>query len=91
MGVTANERKQWRLSIRPPTSTQDYLLGLDPAQPVGPQMAALFSQPGMGSRSFVDAIVSGQTVAPSFYEGWQAQRVSDAALVSHERGGWVEV
>ena len=54
-------------------------------------MGALLSQPGMGSRSFVDAIVSGQSVAPSFYEGWQAQRVIDAALVSHKQGGWVEV
>jgi len=69
----------------------DYLQGIDPAQPVGPQMGALFSQPGIGSRSFVDAILSGQSVAPSFYEGWQAQRVIDAALVSHEQRGWVEV
>lgn len=43
------------------------------------------------SRSFVDAILSGQTIAPSFHEGWQAQRVIDAALASQERGGWVEV
>lgn len=69
----------------------EYLLGLDPAQPVGPQMGALFSQPGMGSRGFVDAIVNGQSVAPSFYEGWQTQRVIDAALAAHERGGWVNV
>ena len=69
----------------------DYLLSVDPAQPVGPQMGTLFSQPGMGSRSFVDAILSGQTVVPSFYEGWQAQRVIDAAIVSHEGGCWVEV
>lgn len=54
-------------------------------------MDALFRQPGMGSRSFVDAILAGQRVASSFYEGWQAQRVIDATLVSHERGGWVEV
>jgi predicted dehydrogenase len=73
------------------TVPDEYLLGLDPAQPVGPQMGTLFSQPGMGGRSFVDAIVSGQTVAPSFYEGWQAQRVIDAAIVSHKQGGWVEV
>lgn len=69
----------------------DYLQGLDPAQPVGPQMGALFSQPGMGSRSFVDAILAGQTVAPSFYEGWQTQRVIDAALASHEHGNWKDV
>jgi predicted dehydrogenase len=70
---------------------QDYLLGLDPSQPVGTQMGALFRQPGMGSRSFVDAIVNRQTVAPSFYDGWQTQRVIDAALVSHEQGEWVGV
>ena len=69
----------------------DYLRGLDPTQPIGPQMMTLFSQPGIGSRSFVDSILSGQTVAPSFHEGWQTQRVIDAAIASHERGGWVEV
>jgi predicted dehydrogenase len=68
-----------------------YLQGLDAAQPVGPQMGAIFSQPANGSRSFVDAILTGQTVAPSFYEGWQVQRVIDAAIASHERGGWVDV
>lgn len=47
-------------------------------------------QPTIGSRSFVDAILAGQSVAPSFYDGWQAQRVINAARVSHERGGWVE-
>lgn len=34
---------------------------------------------------------AGQSVAPSFYDGWQAQRVIDAAVASHERAGWVEV
>lgn len=69
----------------------EYLSGLGPVQPVGPQMDARFRQPGMGSRSFVDAILAGQSVTHSFYEGWQTQRVIDAALVLHERGGWVEV
>lgn len=48
-------------------------------------------QPTTGGRSFVDAILTGPTVAPSFYEGWQTQRVIDAALAAHERGGWVDV
>lgn len=69
----------------------EYRLGLDPAQPVGPQMGALFSQAGMGSRSFIDAILAGQNVAPSFYDGWLAQRVIDAALASQEGSKWVEV
>ncbi|MCE7986920.1 MAG: gfo/Idh/MocA family oxidoreductase [Caldilinea sp. CFX5] len=70
---------------------QPYLQGVDPAQPMGAQLDTLFTQPGMGSRSFVDAIVTGQTIAPSFYAGWQAQRVLDAALAAHARGGWVAV
>lgn len=77
--------------FQPLAIPDQYLAGLDPAQPLGSQMGALLSQPAIGSRSFVDAILSGQTVAPSFYEGWQAQRVIDAAIVSHERGGWVVV
>jgi len=48
-------------------------------------------QAANSSRSFVDAILSGQSVAPTFYEGWQAQRVIDAALVSHENGQWVSL
>ncbi len=68
-----------------------YLLGIDPLQPLGQQMDALFRQQPVGGRLFVDAILAGQTVAPSFYEGWQVQRVLDAALASHARGGWVEV
>jgi predicted dehydrogenase len=47
------------------------------------------SQAPSSSRSFVDAILSGQTVAPTFCDGWQAQRVIDAALASHSRGKWV--
>lgn len=53
-------------------------------------MAALFSQAGMGSRSFVDAIMTRQTIAPSFYDGWQTQRVIDAAFASHQQGEWIE-
>ncbi|HRJ45526.1 MAG: hypothetical protein KJZ86_01220 [Caldilineaceae bacterium] len=39
-----------------------------------------------GRNSFVSSILAGQTVAPSFYDGWQAQRLIDGALVSDERG-----
>jgi len=35
--------------------------------------------------------MTGQTIAPSFYEGWQAQRVLNTALAAHERGSWVVV
>lgn len=48
-------------------------------------------QAANSSRSFVDAILSGQSTAPTFYEGWQVQRVIDAALASHASGQWVAV
>lgn len=70
---------------------EQYLSGVDPAQPLWPQMVTFFMQQPVGGRLFVDAILAEQTVAPSFYEGWQAQRVIDAALASQERGGWVDV
>lgn len=72
------------------TIPEEYRLGVDPAQPLGPQMQTLFRHPSTGGRGFVSAILDGQTVAPSFYDGWQAQRVIDGAFASQERGGWVE-
>ena len=65
--------------------------GVDPAQPLGPQMQTIFRHPSTGGRSFVSSILARQTLAPSFYDGWQAQRLIDGALAAHERGGWVEV
>jgi predicted dehydrogenase len=70
---------------------EDYRLGIDLDQPLGPQMQTLFRHPSTGGHSFVSAILDGQTIAPSFYEGWQVQRVIDAAMASHERGQWVNV
>lgn len=77
--------------FQPLSIPEEYRLGVDPAQPLGPQMQTLFRHPSTGGRGFVSAILDGQTVDPSFYAGWQAQRVIDAALASQERGGWVEV
>jgi predicted dehydrogenase len=73
------------------TIPEEYLLGVDPAQPLGPQMQTIFRHPSNGGGAFVSSILSGQTCAPSFYAGWQAQRVIDGALASHERRGWVDV
>jgi len=40
---------------------------------------------------FVSAIVEGRDAVPSFYDGWQAQRVADACLESHRERKWVDV
>jgi predicted dehydrogenase len=39
---------------------------------------------------FISAIVEGRDAVPSFYDGWNAQRVADACLESYESKRWVE-
>jgi predicted dehydrogenase len=40
---------------------------------------------------FVSAIVEGRDAVPSFYDGWQAQRVADACLESHRERRWIDL
>jgi predicted dehydrogenase len=68
-----------------------YWEGVDTSQPFIDQLIMLFSQQQMGCRLFVDGILEKRSVVPSFYEGWKAQQVIDAALASGERGCWVDV
>ncbi len=46
----------------------------------------VFTQQSVGIRSFVDAILENRPAAPSFYDGYKAQQVVDAALQSHQSG-----
>lgn len=45
----------------------------------------------IGDRLFIDAVLAGEKVTPSLYDGWKAQQVVDAALKAHESGCWVSV
>jgi predicted dehydrogenase len=45
----------------------------------------------IGDRMFIDAVLAGQKVTPSLYDGWKAQQVVDAALLSHRSGCWVTI
>ena len=47
-----------------------------------------FKQP-VGDRLFIDAILEDRPVTPSFYDGLKVQEVMDAAIESHQSGGWV--
>lgn len=40
---------------------------------------------------FVSAIAEHRPAAPSFYDGWRAQRVADAVLTSYEARRWIEI
>jgi predicted dehydrogenase len=49
----------------------------------------LFDTQSVGPRAFIDAIVEDRPATPSFYDGWRAQAVIDAALESHRTGRWI--
>jgi len=44
-----------------------------------------------GARAFVDAVLGVGPVSPDFADGYEAQRVVDAALESHASGRWVRL
>ena len=75
-----------------PLALPDDLAGpLDPARPLFGQLQAYLTTQSVGDRAFVDATLADRPAAPSFYDGWRAQQVLDAALESSRGGGWVTV
>lgn len=58
-----------------------YWGGVDRSDPFG-----IFTQQSVGCRLFVDAITENRLVSPTFYDGYKAQQVVDAALESHRSG-----
>ena len=50
-----------------------------------------FVTDSIGDRLFIDAILKDSPASPSFYEGWKAQEVVDAAIESHRSGTWVSL
>ncbi|BDZ46169.1 Gfo/Idh/MocA family protein [Naasia aerilata] len=57
--------------------------GVDPAQP---QLANTVHS--VGDRAFIDAIIQDGTAVPSFFDGWQVQRVLETAFASAEAQAW---
>ncbi|MBI5876635.1 MAG: Gfo/Idh/MocA family oxidoreductase [Chloroflexi bacterium] len=51
----------------------------------------LFMRQAAGPRQFIDAILADRPITPSFYDGWKAQTVIDAALESFRTGAWQAV
>lgn len=49
----------------------------------------IYTKLSIGDRLFIDSILEDKPIQPSFYDGFKAQEVIDAALKSHETGQWV--
>jgi predicted dehydrogenase len=64
----------------------DFWQGVDPAHPDD-----VFRKQSAGCRAFIDAIIDDKSPGPTFYDGWRAQQVIDAALESYRTGRRVTV
>lgn len=65
--------------------------GVNREQPFVPQVLELFYRQPVGDRQFVDAILSGTPVSPSFLDGLRVQEVLDGAIAAHEQRCWVPI
>jgi len=63
-----------------------YWAGVDPSTPF-----LVLSVHSAGARAFVDAVLGVGPVSPDFADGYEAQRVVDAALEAHANGRWVRL
>jgi len=63
-----------------------YWAGVDRSDPF-----AIFTSHPAGARLFVDAILEDRAARPDFGDGYQAQRVIDAAMESHRTGQAVDI
>jgi len=55
------------------------------------QVFDLFKKQSVADRLFIDAILEDPLMDSTFYDGWKAQQVIDAAIASHEQGRWITV
>jgi predicted dehydrogenase len=77
--------------IKELTIPEDFLQGVKWKDPMLTQWQQVFSQHTAGGRAFIEAILNDSPIAPNFYDGWQAQRVIEAALESEREGRWVSL
>lgn len=63
-----------------------YWGGVDPARPF-----EVLGRHSAGARAFVDAVLGAGPASPDFGDGYEAQRVVDAALEAESNGRWVSL
>jgi predicted dehydrogenase len=77
--------------LKPLSIPERFLGGIDSSQPFVTQIIPMFIQQPIGCRLFVDNLLEGRGTVPSFYDGWKAQQVIDAAVTSSETAQWMNI
>jgi predicted dehydrogenase len=85
-GLRQGETQWQRLPV-----PDDLWSGADRSAAFIDQVFGLFQTQPIGDRLFVDSILDDRPVTPSFYDGWTAQEVIDAAIASHEQRRWIAI
>ncbi len=77
--------------LQPLPIPADLLGSVDQSKPFIAQFVERLTIEPIGDRLFIDAILADRLLAPSFYDGWKAQQVIQAALDSHDQERWVTI
>jgi predicted dehydrogenase len=91
LGSEIQGARQDEKQIQPLPVPDRLWAGVDRTASYFDRLFAVFQRQPVGDRAFIDAILAARPVAPSFYDGFKAQQVIDAAIASHERGCWVSL
>ena len=51
----------------------------------------VFKHQSVGCRAFIDSILENHPATPTFYDGYKAQQVMEAAMDSHRSAKWVSI
>jgi predicted dehydrogenase len=77
--------------IKPLTIPPDILKGIDPESSFFDQFDQIFMTQPVGTRLFIETIISDGALSPTLYDGFKAQAVIDAALKSDQSECWVSL
>ncbi len=78
-------------ALLPIPAPEELWCGADPALDPAARFEQFYRVAPIGERLFINSIVSGTQSSPSFYDGWKAQQVVDAAMEAASTQRWVEI
>jgi predicted dehydrogenase len=90
-GAAIRGARRGEARLQPLPIPNDLQGTVDQTKPFIYQLVERLTVEPIGDRLFIDAILASRPLAPSFYDGWKAQQVIQAALESNDQGRWVTI